>query len=343
MYMTRSDLWWRIGGVIVKDPTEAQLRSLRKGDCAFLSPPRTKPDQWGEIHCPFPSTFPYDDSPQNAAAALRDIELRCPCHGPDRETMPIIADKAGNPYTHAVLDGLLHSALVHRYGAAVASLYSWHSYRSGLASALFAAGCPDALIQLICRWMCPESLHIYRRLGTSQHADWVHKASQASVDSIQSGNVPTIDADQSYAEIFNDFNRSRRMFGDDWANALSSGFPPVDASRPTPASDSLPTDASRLTPAPPLTPTRPRPTPSPVPAAAPPAPLTKDNAVGRRVLVPASLYPQYACNEFSGTGWEGLALSATSVTIVVRFLHARTTDGRPYQDERLPLDTLLPL
>jgi hypothetical protein len=46
-----------------------------------------------------------------------------------------------------------------------ASLFSWHSYRSGLCCALFAVGCPDAINQLICRWMCPESLLAYRRMG----------------------------------------------------------------------------------------------------------------------------------------------------------------------------------
>ena len=68
-----------------------------------------------------------------------------------------------------------------------------------------------------------------------------------------------------------------------------------------------------------------------------------DNAIGRRVLVPAGVYPQYACSEHAGAGWESLVLSATGLTAVVRFLYARTNDGRPYQDERLPLAQLKPL
>ena len=76
---------------------------------------------------------------------------------------------------------------------------------------------------------------------------------------------------------------------------------------------------------------------------APPAPLSRDNAIGRRVLVPAGVYPQYACSEHAGAGWESLVLSATGLTAVVRFLYARTNDGRPYQDERLPLAQLKPL
>ena len=41
------------------------------------APPRSKPDQTGEIHCPFSVVLTYHpDDPINAAAALRDIELR---------------------------------------------------------------------------------------------------------------------------------------------------------------------------------------------------------------------------------------------------------------------------
>ena len=62
-YLTRADVTWMIGGVSVTDPTPAQLAQLKPGDCAILVPPRSKTDQFGEIHCPFPSTEhgPMDD------------------------------------------------------------------------------------------------------------------------------------------------------------------------------------------------------------------------------------------------------------------------------------------
>ena len=48
------------------------------------------------------------------------------------------------PYTHAYfLHSMLRAALAHLYGEKVASLYSFHSFRSGLASALHAAGVAD--------------------------------------------------------------------------------------------------------------------------------------------------------------------------------------------------------
>ena len=88
-----------------------------------------------------------------------------PVHGYSRELQgeltPLFADEYGLPYTHSVMDTLLHSALVRLYGEQVASCHSWHSLRSGLATALKAAGCSDEVIQMICRWANPESLKVY--------------------------------------------------------------------------------------------------------------------------------------------------------------------------------------
>ena len=322
MYICRSDLWWRINGVIIKDATPEQLRRLRPGDCAFVAPPRSKPDQSGEIHCSFPVVYVFNYEADNAAAALRDIELRHPCHGVEREARPVIADENGNPFTHSVLDTILHNVLVYLFGAAMASLFSWHSYRSGLCTALFAAGCPDALNQLICRWMCPESLHVYRRLGTLQNADWVERAASARVDTIQSGNAPRVSNDESWGELFRETNSRARgsPLMQDWASAKADAAAPkrplAAAARPTVAH-------------------------APAPAAVPP--LTAASTVGCRALVPAAVYPQYACSERGGAGWECLVISATGVSAVVRFLYDRTADGRPYADERLPLSALQPL
>ena len=99
MHIVMSDLWWRINNVIVIDPTVEELLSLKVGDAAYVNPALSKSDQTGEIHCPFPVCFPFNHDADNAAAALRDIELRCPCHGADRQTRPVIADEAGNPFT----------------------------------------------------------------------------------------------------------------------------------------------------------------------------------------------------------------------------------------------------
>lgn len=174
---------------------------MRKGDFARLAPSRSKPDQWGEIHCPFPVVLTYTEEPGNAARALRDIELRYPCEGEERATLPLFIDAAGGPYSHSFLNRLLQSTVAACFGTRVASLFTWHSYRSGLATALHAAKVDDGMVQLICRWMCPESLHVYRRMGTKEHENLIRKAMIAQVDLIQSVNVPKVVGDEGYAAL----------------------------------------------------------------------------------------------------------------------------------------------
>ena len=99
--------------------------------------------------------------------------------------------------------------MTHLYGPAVASLYSFHSFRSGLATALHAAGVPDAMIQLICRWMCPESLHVYRRMGVAENEINVRRASTCHVDCTQSVNVPIVVGDQHMAALASEFGQAR--------------------------------------------------------------------------------------------------------------------------------------
>ena len=119
MYITRDAITWHIAGMVLTDPSPDQLGAMRPGlDFARCRVPRSKPDQWGEIHCPFPVTLTYYEEPENAAAALRAIEIRRPCHGDARPTTPLFADASGEPYTHARLARILRCALTFLYGAA---------------------------------------------------------------------------------------------------------------------------------------------------------------------------------------------------------------------------------
>ena len=68
--------------------------------------------------------------------SLGGAEIQRPCHGDARATTPLFADINGDPYTHAHLGRILRCALTFLYGASVAALFTFHSYRSGLASAL---------------------------------------------------------------------------------------------------------------------------------------------------------------------------------------------------------------
>ena len=332
-YITLDCVAWRINGVIVKNPTAAQLHSLRPGrDAAIVSPPRSKPDQWGEIHCPFPMIFTFDDrDPINAASAIRDVELRYGLSCSRRDTTPLFATAEGRVYTHHYLDRLLRNVLAHLYGERVASIYSFHSFRSGLATALHAAGVEDSMIMLICRWMCPESLHVYRRMGTAEHERLIAKAARVRIDAIQSANVAAVAGCERYADIMQHVSAPTRETQRAYAAAAAGRDD--DISQPTsdssPPSLQLGSTSRGTAPGEPLVALR-----------TGTAPLPAKPTAGDRVIIPACLWPQYRCRENDGLGWSATVVSATAFTALVRFASARTRAGQPYQDERLPWNRL---
>ncbi|MGA1354914.1 MAG: hypothetical protein ACO32I_09100, partial [Candidatus Limnocylindrus sp.] len=160
-YLTRENVTYRIGEVIVVDPTRDQLISMRAGDLVYLAPCSSKPDQFGEEHCTFPTVLLYDGTPRSAAGAIRDIELEVPCRGAARRSQALFSDEQGAPYSYYALNSWLHSLLTALIGAEAASVFSWHSFRIELACLLRSAGCPDSMIQLLCRWKCPASVQKY--------------------------------------------------------------------------------------------------------------------------------------------------------------------------------------
>ena len=335
MFLTYGCLFWCIDNLMVASPTRAQLASLTPGrDSAVVFPPRSKPDQWGETHCPFPVRLTYETTELNPAAALRDLELRVGAHVTDRDSHPLFGDAAGQTYTHHYLHNILLLVLTHLYGPTVAALYTWHSFRSGLATALHAANVPDAMIMLICRWMCPESLHVYRRMGTREHERLINEASTMNVDAIQSANVVRVVGDQGYAALFADLQLNQSSHSRDFERASHTTVD-VNSRQLTPIHPAPPA-------APPLpTPSRAqprRPTHIGPPAVLRPLPGTP--LPGDAVVVPASLWPAYSCKELGGAGWTATVAHVHKFTARVSFDLARTRDGRPYEPELLPLDQL---
>ena len=57
-------------------------------------------------------------------------------------------------------------------------------------------------------------------------------------------------------------------------------------------------------------------------------------------VVPASLWPAYSCKELGGAGWTATIRRVHRSTARVSFDVAQTRDGRPYENELLPLDDL---
>ena len=303
-YLTRGDISYVIGGVVVSDPTAAQLQQMQPGDVILIQPPRSKTDQFGEIHCPFPSTVPFRADPHSAGFILRQQELDDPCRGQARANQPLFADVDGRPFTHGVMDTLLKHMLVHCFGQGAAAKYSWHSMRVGLATALKAANVPDDVIQMICRWMNPESLRAYARHGQSLHVNCVDQAEHALIDTIQSANVPRVCNTEGNA-------------------ALHLAYAPTISARAQAVLDAM--DAAPVAP-PPDT-----------------SPLVASTCAGRRVIVPHAVYPTYACAENGGQGWSAVILQCCRDVATVHFTEAATTRGLPYADVQLQLGALRPV
>ena len=72
-----------------------------------------------------------------------------------RTAVPLFATGDLRVYSHQYLHSWLRLILTDLFGAGAAALYTFHSFRSGLATALHAAHVDDSMIMLICRWMCP--------------------------------------------------------------------------------------------------------------------------------------------------------------------------------------------
>ena len=58
------------------------------------------------------------------------------------------------------------------------------------------------MIQLmICRWMCPESPHVYRRMGVADHERIIKQASLTNIDLIQTTSTSKVMLDQGFADL----------------------------------------------------------------------------------------------------------------------------------------------
>ena len=316
-WAVRADVSCVLHGKVLQDPAPSQWQELLdicsqpcKADTRLhhllLGPNRTKTDQFGEIHCPFPSVLPLSDAPVCAARSLVQQELQYPCRGSDRSSTPLICGEHHRPPAHSTMARFLYEAWRHLYDDAVARAHSWHSFRIGKACALHAAGCPDAEIQLLCRWVSPDSLRLYRRLGSAAQAKWTERVRRVQVDATQTGTIPIVCNSEGFAALQQEC--TRRVDA-----AAATLVPSLHTAEPgrTPAPDS--------------------------------SPLTRSNAVGRHILVPRHTWPDYSCSENGGAGWSGVIVNLKGGAATVAFIQATTPRGLPYEDVVLDLGVLSPL
>ena len=168
---------------------------MKDGDVARLAPKGAKCDQYGTCYGTEPIIIPFHDTPTNAAKWMRNIELRWPCHGKDRKTLPLFCDEHGDPFTDSRFTALIMATLVAVLWCERAALFSPHSWRVWLASALRIKGASDPLIMAFGRWMNPESVKVYARLGVDEYCTWMDKIMTVRhIDATRTTNLPVMEA-----------------------------------------------------------------------------------------------------------------------------------------------------
>ena len=191
---SRASLFFIINGVIERCPGAEKLRSMQEGDRAGLIACPCKNDPFGFSFQPFPLFFNFHGSDSaNAARVLRDLALFCPIPADRLRATPLLSSSESlDPFRHGFLDMVLKKLLRATMPEDRAALYTWHSFRIGLACSLLAANAPEHVILALCRWRSKASLRLYARLNISATARWIDDAGSAVVNSVQSPNLPRV-------------------------------------------------------------------------------------------------------------------------------------------------------
>ena len=257
-----------------------------------------------------------DANPLNFASAWRRWELAYPCPIDERATWAAFSPTGtAAPFSPSAADKALLTLMTAALGAAAAALRSWHAFRVTLASAL--RGIPrtagettednNGIIQMCLRWSSVESVRTYSRINRYEYA--------------------------RYAEL-----------GSSTCALKASNLEPLPPTEPADVATEIDDAIEAMT-----TPTRARTAPAtadttpPAKAPADLSPITSTNAVGRRVLIPAETWPDEACLEHDGAGWEATVERCSKRGATVSFSNARTARGRLYGDVQLKLSALRPL
>lgn len=202
--LTFESLKWEVDGEQFACLTRAQLLAARPGYACYLVYGALKNDPYAEFYGSRPSKLMYRDEPHRSACReLVRLELAAGLEPAARAKTPLFGPAPGVEWHHDLLTRVFLFFMMHVVGLSEreAEGYSLHSFRIGLACALYAAGCPNDRIQTILRWKSEEALLIYARLNDSERNEWVERAQAAAVDSQVAAHLPTIDGAEMAAEL----------------------------------------------------------------------------------------------------------------------------------------------
>jgi hypothetical protein len=165
-YLTWDLVSWSIGGRVVPwdDATEELLAGLKVGDFAIITPPPSKADQFDQVWGALPMYIPFHSKDRNAASTLGKL-ARAVGSVNRSKGKAVFVDGGLQPLKATDMTNALHRALCSLMSADRARLFSWHSARIYLASALGAMKVKPSVIQAMLRWQTEESLRLYNRMS----------------------------------------------------------------------------------------------------------------------------------------------------------------------------------
>jgi hypothetical protein len=205
---TFDSLTFKIGGVLLKEPTDEQCASMGAGDGILYAHRVAKNDVFGAWFAATPSWLPWRPvgAGRSACRALVRLWRACTLRGEQRAKAPLFGPEPGAFFTaHQVREAFdLCLAEGARVPEAERGNYSFHSFRIFLACALLSSGCPRWMIKRLCRWRGDASLEIYARLSDAEWAEWGGRVLGAHVDASIVPRLPQLDFSPAQQQAFTD-------------------------------------------------------------------------------------------------------------------------------------------
>ena len=190
--LSLSEVTYRIGKVLYREPTIQVLLSITWGDMGYVNPVPCKndPDNSKFGGSPVPSRY-HATQPICLVRELAKYEIMRMRADPvgtaaaRRKDQPLVLSPAGRSWAKAELSKFFDGLLRHVCSEERAKQLSIHSFRVWLACALLAAGATPEQIMLMVRWSSEAARKLYARLAMTTQCSLHTSALHASFDSIR--------------------------------------------------------------------------------------------------------------------------------------------------------------
>ena len=193
MKMSRASVFFIIDGTVNRSPNASELLSMKRGrDRVGILACAAKNDPLALHFLPHPIVVSFNpDDPEDPGLILRDQALFCPIVAADLRSTPLFTySKGGGALGYGFLRKVLKALLLKILTPKDAALFTWHSFRSGLACALRAAKAPDWVLLALLRWRSKSSIPGYGRLSFEAAASWLDQASAQNESTLSAASLP---------------------------------------------------------------------------------------------------------------------------------------------------------